>query len=183
MNQESILIGLIALAAGIFVTRLILKSSTVQRDKYDNLKDDLASTRNELDTKFAVEKELRKTIDDINSKVVKDQEIHRTQENNLASLRATISSLQERFSEERSTNLKQQENIGASNDRILFLKSELAKVEVEKNALEQKVGKQFEEFEESRKKSLFEFENIANKLFDEKTTKFSKQSIENIEQL
>jgi DNA recombination protein RmuC len=183
MNQESILIGLIALAAGIFVTRLILKSSTVQRDKYDNLKDDLASTRNELDTKFAVEKELRKTIDDINSKVVKDQEIHRTQENNLASLRATISSLQERFSEERSTNLKQQENIGASNDRILFLKSELAKVEVEKTALEQKVGKQFEEFEESRKKSLFEFENIANKLFDEKTTKFSKQSIENIEQL
>ena len=49
--------------------------------------------------------------------------------------------------------------------------------------MQEKLDKQNTDFESQRQKSLLEFEKIANKLFDEKSSKFSQTSKEKIEQL
>ena len=183
MTQETIIVGIISLLVGIIITYLLVKSSTVSREKFDTLKGNLAVTKNDLDTKIALEKELRDTTNQLHLKLNNEQETNKKQENNLAVLSATIQSLRERFLEEKETNKSQQKNIEKSNNRILDLKSELSKIETVKSSMEEKINQQSKEFEESHKKQLTEFENIANKLFDEKTTKFSRDSRQNIELL
>ena len=186
MEQETILhiiIGVIAFLIGLVIMYLITKSSTVKRDQYDIIKDNLSSTKNELDTKIALEQELRQSILNLNQQLSNEKQLNADQQNELVSLKSSIHSLQTRMDDEKEINAKQQESINRSNQEILHLKSELSKVETIKSSLEEKIDKQSVEFEESRKKSLTEFENIANRLFDEKTSKFSKQSKENIEQL
>ena len=183
MNQELLIVGIIALAVGAIITYLILKSSMVNRNKFDELKDNFAATKNELDTKVALENELRNSVSEMTTELSSEREKNKDQERNIAELNASMKNLQEKVSEEKETNKQQQESIEHSTREILRLKTELSKVETLKTSLEEKINKQSEEFEEARKKSLTEFENIANKLFDEKTSKFSKQSKENIEQL
>ena len=46
MNQELLIVGIIALAVGAIITYLILKSSMVNRNKFDELKDNFAATKN-----------------------------------------------------------------------------------------------------------------------------------------
>lgn len=186
MNQEMITIiavGVIALILGVIITYLILKSSTIPRDKFDALKDNFASTKNELDTKNALENELRNSIRELTTELNSQREKNQNQERNIAELNALTKNLQEKINEEKETNKSQQLNIEQSNRQILQLKTDLSKTETLKTNLEEKINDKSKEFEEARKKSLAEFENIANKLFDEKTSKFSKQSKENIEQL
>jgi len=186
MNQEiliPLIIGIVAAVIAALITYLIIKSSTVKRDLYDELKDNFAANQNELDTKIALEKELRSAMDQLNNKLINEQDINKSQENDIAGLRAEMYNVKERFAEEKTTNEKQQTAIENSRQQIGFLKTELSKIELVKNALDEKINEQSVEFEEARKKSLIEFENIANKLFEEKTNKFSKQSKENIEQL
>ena len=165
MTQETIIVGIISLLVGIIITYLLVKSSTVSREKFDTLKDNLAVTKNDLDTKIALEKELRDTTNQLHLKLNNEQETNKKQENNLAALNAKIQSLRERFLEEKETNKSQQKNIEKSNNRILDLKSELSKIETVKSSMEEKINQQSKEFEESHKKQVTEFENIANKLW------------------
>lgn len=186
MDQELttlITVGAIALLAGFFISYLLLKASMIKRNKFDELKDRNAIIKNELDTKIALENELRNVITETKSSLDNEKDLNRSQEKQIATLQATVYNLQERASENKEINYKQQQDINKGNSQILELKSELSKVETIKSALEEKINQQFKEFEISRKKSLIEFENIANKLFDEKTSRFSKESKENIEQI
>jgi DNA recombination protein RmuC len=179
----NVIVGIVALVLGVIITYLILKSSTISRNKFDELKDKFASTKNELDTKNAVESELRNSLKDIITELNTEREKNRNQERTIAELNASTKNLLEKVNEEKETNKTQQQKIELSNRQMIELKTELSKVETLKANLEEKINEQSKEFEESRKKSLTEFENIANKLFEEKTSNFSKQSKENIELL
>lgn len=186
MNQEILIPLVVSIAAAIIaalITYLILKSVTVKRTQYDELKNNFTTTLNKLDTKIALEKELRNTVDQLGNQLINEQDINRNQESDIAALRANMHSVQARFEEEKTTNQEQQTAIENSRQQIGYLKTELSKIELIKEALDEKINQQSVEFEEARKKSLIEFENIANKLFDEKNDKFTKQSKENIEQL
>jgi len=178
-----IIVVLTALVLGAVITYLILKALMVNRTVYDELKDKLAITKNELDTKKALEQTLQIEVNKLNKNLLNEHNLNTQQQNQLATLKAKLDSLYERANEEKVINQKQQENIEKSNNQILLLKAELSKVETIKISLEEKINDQTKEFEASRKKSLIEFENIANRLFEEKTTKFSKESTINIEKL
>ncbi|MEL6390206.1 MAG: DNA recombination protein RmuC, partial [Bacteroidota bacterium] len=126
---------------------------------------------------------MRTRLQNLSSQLDGERETNRKQQQSISALHASSQLLEERVKEERETNLSQQQNIDYGNQQILHLRAELSKVETIKSSLEEKIQQQSVEFEAARQKSLLEFENIANRLFEEKSNVFTKRSKENIEQL
>ncbi len=187
MNQEIvtyiIIVGLIALAFGAGIMYLVLKSSTINRKRYDEIKDDFTIAKNELEAKIALEKELRLSVEQLHADLKDEREKSNHHEKHVAELNITLQNAQQRLEEEDQAKQQQQKHIEENHQEILALKTNISKLETVKANLEEKISQQNDDFEVMRKKSLTEFENIANKLFDEKTAKFSQQSKENIEQI
>ncbi|MBT8263618.1 MAG: DNA recombination protein RmuC [Bacteroidia bacterium] len=84
--------------------------------------------------------------------------------------------LQERFQ----NILNEREDIRKQKD---FLNSELVKRNTEFDNLEKENRKQQQEVEKLQEKFTKEFENLANKILDEKSSKFTRQNKENLELL
>ena len=88
--------------------------------------------------------------------------------------------------EERSLILEQdksnlEKNLNSERQKVLELNSKLSSLQSDYSNLQQKLAEQKAEVEELQQKFTKEFENLANKIFDEKTTKFSEQSKNNLE--
>ena len=67
--------------------------------------------------------------------------------------------------------------------KVLELNTSLASIQSDYNNLQNKLNEQKEEIEQLQKKFSTEFENLANKIFEEKTTKFSEQSKTNLAEI
>jgi len=61
-------------------------------------------------------------------------------------------------------------------DKSYYLNSELSSLKADYTNLQQKLDENKAEVEQLQEKFTKEFENLANKIFDEKTSKFSEQS-------
>jgi len=85
---------------------------------------------------------------------------------------------QERLQERFQNVLNEREQIRKEKD---FLNSELVRRNTEFDNLEKKNREQREEVEKLQEKFTKEFENLANKILDEKSSKFTKQNKENLE--
>ena len=83
--------------------------------------------------------------------------------------------------EERNRLIEEQNNeneslINAEREKVLQLSSDLSSLKSDYDNLQQKLVEQKAEVEQLQEKFTKEFENLANKIFEEKTTKFSEQS-------
>jgi flagellar motility protein MotE (MotC chaperone) len=139
MNQDLItflFVALIALVLGIILSYLFLKSTMVNRNSLDEIKDKYAAAKNELDTKIALEKELRESVTKTVNELQQEREKNKEQEKDIAQLNENLNSLNTRVDEEKETNRKQQEYTENSSREILTLKTELSKVETIKSILE-----------------------------------------------
>ena len=67
--------------------------------------------------------------------------------------------------------------------KVIDLNSSLASIQSDYNNLQNKLNEQKTEIEQLQKKFTTEFENLANKIFEEKTTKFSEQSKNNLQEI
>jgi len=67
--------------------------------------------------------------------------------------------------------------------KVIELNTSLASIQSDYNNLQNKLNEQKEEIEQLQKRFTTEFENLANKIFDEKTTKFSEQSKNNLAEI
>ncbi len=85
---------------------------------------------------------------------------------------------QERLHERFQNVLNEREEIRKQKD---FLNSELVRRNTEFDGLEKENRKQMAEVEKLQEKFTKEFENLANKILDEKSSKFTKQNKENLE--
>src|SRR5690606_39559665 len=63
------------------------------------------------------------------------------------------------------------------------LNSSYSSLQADYNNLQNKLAEQKEEIEQLQKKFTTEFENLANKIFEEKTSKFSEQSKTNLAEI
>jgi DNA recombination protein RmuC len=68
-------------------------------------------------------------------------------------------------------------------DTEIDLNRKLSGVSTENENLEKRLGEQKEEVETLQKKFTLEFENLANKIFEEKSSKFTQQNKDNIDQI
>jgi DNA recombination protein RmuC len=80
-------------------------------------------------------------------------------------------------------NAELKSRINIEQQKVLDLNSKLSSLQSEYNNLQQKLVEQKAEVEELQQRFVKEFENLANKIFEEKTTKFSEQSKANLSEI
>ena len=90
--------------------------------------------------------------------------------------------------EERSKILQQDKNeieteLNIERQKVLDLSSKLSSLQSDYANLRQKLDEQKDEIEQLQEKFKETFENLANKIFEEKTTKFSEQSKANLSEI
>lgn len=83
--------------------------------------------------------------------------------------------------EKEKTNIEN--NLNAERQKVLELNSKLASLQSDYTNLQTKLSEQKAEVEELQQKFTKEFENLANKIFKEKSDEFSKQSKTNLQEI
>jgi DNA recombination protein RmuC len=78
---------------------------------------------------------------------------------------------------------QKEEELRAERDKSTSLDKELAGLKAEYDALQSKLNEQKGELEQMQEQLKVQFENLANKILDEKAEKFTKQNRENLDQL
>jgi DNA recombination protein RmuC len=78
---------------------------------------------------------------------------------------------------------KSENDLSAERDKVLKLNSELSSLNSDYRNLQEKLAEQKSEIEELQNKFVKEFENLANKILDEKSSKFTLQNKENLDQI
>ncbi len=183
MNLTTLIVILVSFVVGGLITYFLTTPRMESRKKVEKLKDEFSTVKNELKTKEAIENELRSLLNTSNRELDKIRDDNQSKNNTIAQLSSKVEQQIERLEEEKAKNVSLEKKIENNKQNFLLLKTNLSKVETQNENLQEKLNKQSVEFEDIRKKSLTEFENIANKLFEEKTIRFSKQSKEDIELL
>lgn len=91
-------------------------------------------------------------------------------------------------SEERSSLLqkeieKTENELSTEREKVLKLNSELSSSKTELSNLHKRLDEERQEIEELQVKFTKEFENLANKILEEKSVKFTEQNMENLDQI
>ncbi|MGA9295429.1 MAG: DNA recombination protein RmuC [Ignavibacteriaceae bacterium] len=86
-----------------------------------------------------------------------------------------------RIFEEQNQNLSAELN--AEREKVLELNSALSSLKADYNNLQKTLSEQKEETEKLQEKFAAEFENLANKILEEKSSKFTLQNKENLDQI
>lgn len=102
---------------------------------------------------------------------------------NISELTATNNSITENVTKQNETNNKQIKQIEEQTKKLTDLTGEVSKLSANNSALTDKLTTQKTEVEELQKTAHLQFEKIANKLFDEKSEKFTETNKTNIETL
>ncbi|MFW5892089.1 MAG: DNA recombination protein RmuC [Bacteroidota bacterium] len=115
----------------------------------------------------------QKQIHDIENQSVK----------NLASLNAQLEFNRESLKEKEKDRIQLKNEFAQLSEDYQSATNELAKLRAENKTLEEKLKTQKQEIEELGKKFNTEFENIANRIFEEKSTRFAFQNKENLQNI
>lgn len=101
----------------------------------------------------------------------------------ISELTATNNSITENVTKQNETNNKQLKQIEEQTKKLTDLTGEVSKLSANNSALTDKLTTQKTEVEELQKTAHLQFEKIANKLFEEKSEKFTETNKTNIETL
>ena len=101
----------------------------------------------------------------------------------IAELTANNKSLFENLSKQNETNEKQTKQIEELNTKLTEYVSQISKLTANNTSLGEKLASQKTETEELQKTAHLQFEKIANKLFEEKSAKFTETNKTNIDTL
>jgi len=129
-------------------------------------------------------------IAEIEQQLANEKEINGLQLNEInnhkqkmAELSANNKSLVENLSKQNETNEKQTNQIEELNIKLIEYISQLSKLTANNTFLTEKLASQKTEVEELQKTAHLQFEKIANKLFEEKSAKFTETNKTNIDTL
>ncbi|MBL0121053.1 MAG: DNA recombination protein RmuC [Saprospiraceae bacterium] len=183
IDQNTVLLCLSFLLFGANNHLFLVKASHVPRADFNTERDkSLLSANEQLNLKTRMEEQ---NIQLIKASEIfsNEQQITRQQQNRISELSARQESNLENLAIQSQTIHKQQELLEENQQQLNKLLSEISKLEAYNDGLHEKLETNKSEVEEIRKKSLLEFESVANKLLEEKTAKFSLSNKESMEQI
>ncbi len=99
------------------------------------------------------------------------------------SLRVNNGKLGERIKILEDDKINLQSELKIEREKIVKLTSENSSLKTDYSNLQQKLSEQKEEIEELQEKFIKEFENLANKIFEEKSAKFTEQNKEKLSEV
>ena len=184
MEMIYLLIGLFAgMILGAVILYFALKSSMVSRSSYDALNS--LSIKNQSDLENSHLK-----IQELNQIILKEKESNMLQQDLLDDLKnefskicAEYSSLQLQFQELKQINQSQSSQIETHilEKQTLFAKN--AELSAKNESLQQSLDTQKEEIVKLQEDSKLQFENLANKILEEKTEKFTALNQNNLKNI
>ena len=181
--EEIAFYSIILFAVGALITYLILNLVKVDKRKYEGLQRDLSLTQNDLDTQKALVSQFATDKTILDSNLRKEQLTNKEQENQITSLQVNLKHLTQQYGQERETNLQQQNELNSHKESIASLKEDRTRQDAQNSTLLEKLETQKDDILKMQKNSEKHFENIANRLLEEKTQRFSETNQKNMKQI
>ena len=191
--MESIIFIIVGLILGIVVGNLIGRnqSQRIHQTDKDNLQQKYASLeleytayRSTKETEITGFKEALtikiETITKLEQSLVEKQSEINIEKTKLATIVADLNASKNTLSEKEETISNQKVEIEKLQGKLNILHTDFATISAQKNALNDKLNIQHSEMEQLNQKFTVEFENIANKILDTKTQKFTDLNKENL---
>ncbi|AZB36425.1 MULTISPECIES: DNA recombination protein RmuC [Chryseobacterium] len=179
-----LIIGCIVGAAlGAIILYFALKSSTVSRSIYDELNFLHIKNKSDLENSTAKIQELNQHLNKEKELNIQQQDLLNDLKNEFAKLSAQHSSLNIQFQEQKQSALKQDFQIEAllTEKQDLFAKN--AELSAQNENLQKLLNTQKEEITKIQEESKLQFENLANKILEEKTEKFTTLNQNNLKNI
>jgi len=175
-TEELTVYALLLFLLGAVISFLVTRAISVSRK-------DFLKVQTELNSQNVLVEMLQGDKEKIQLKLSSEEETNKYQSKQLSDLTARFEILSQNNSAEKVTNEKQQHSIEQQRSEINQLHQQLATFTANNQALLEKLEKQEEDIIAGRKAQELHFEKVANRLLEEKASKFSQTNKENIEQI
>ncbi|MCW1963347.1 DNA recombination protein RmuC [Chryseobacterium viscerum] len=184
MEMLYLIIGLIAGGIlGAVILYFALKSSMVSRSVYDALNTLSIKTQSDLENSNLKIQELHQNISKEREANILQQDLLDDLKNEFSKISAEYSSLNIQFQELKQINLKHTSQIETHilEKQTLFAKN--SELSAKNEGLQQSLDTQKEEIIKIQEDSKLQFENLANKILEEKTEKFTTLNQNNLKNI
>lgn len=181
METTSLIIGLVFGALiGALILYFALKSSSVARKDYDEINQNFIRSSSDLENS-------KQKISNLENSVLQEKETNLRQtevlnhlQNDIARINALNESQNQQISRQNEINNRQTlelKELQTEKQNLIALKSELS---AQNENLQKLLDSQKEEIEKMQEVAKVEFQNLANKILEEKTEKFTEQNQQNL---
>ncbi|MBO9694124.1 DNA recombination protein RmuC [Chryseobacterium sp.] len=184
MEMIYLIIGLIAGGIlGAVILYFVLKSSMVSRSSYDTLNSLSIKTQSDLENSNLKIQELLQNISKEKETNILQQDLLDDLKNEFSKISAEYSALNIQFQELKQINQKQTSQIETQilEKQTLFAKN--SELTAKNEGLQQSLDTQKEEIIKIQEDSKLQFENLANKILEEKTEKFTTLNQNNLKNI
>ncbi|PRB03359.1 DNA recombination protein RmuC [Chryseobacterium sp. MYb7] len=184
MEMIYLIIGLFAgIILGAVILYFALKSSMVSRNSYDTLNTLSIKTQSDLDNSNLKIQELNQTISKEKEANMLQQDLLDDLKNEFSKISAEYSSLNTQFQELKQTHQRQTSQIDTHilEKQTLFAKN--SELSAKNEGLQNSLDTQKEEIVKIQEDSKLQFENLANKILEEKTEKFTTLNQNNLKNI
>ena len=181
METTSLIIGLLFGAVlGAVILYFALKSSSVPRKDYDEINQNFIRSTSDLENS-------NQKISNLENSVLQEKETNSRQteilsqlQNDIARMKALNESQNQQINKQSEINDRQTlelKDLQTEKQNLIALKSELS---AQNENLQKLLDSQKEEIEKMQEVAKVEFQNLANKILEEKTEKFTEQNQQNL---
>lgn len=184
MEMTYLIIGcIVGGALGAIILYFALKSSTVSRSSYDELNFLHIKNKSDLENSNTKVQELGQNLSKEKELNIQQQDLLNDLKNEFARLSAQHSSLNSQFQEQKQLILKQDFQIEAliAEKQDFFAKN--SELSAQNDSLQKSLNTQKEEITKIQEESKLQFENLANKILEEKTEKFTTLNQNNLKNI
>ncbi|WP_077413570.1 DNA recombination protein RmuC [Chryseobacterium sp. JV274] len=184
MEMIYLIIGLIAGGVlGAVILYFALKSSMVSRSSYDSLNTLSIKTQSDLENSNLKIQEFHQNISKEKDANMQQQDLLDDLKNEFSKISAEYSSLNIQFQELKQINQRQNSQIETHilEKQTLFAKN--SELSAKNEGLQQSLDTQKEEIIKIQEDSKLQFENLANKILEEKTEKFTTLNQNNLKNI
>ncbi|MCQ9636494.1 DNA recombination protein RmuC [Chryseobacterium sp. WG23] len=184
MEMIYLIIGFIAGGLlGAVVLYFALKSSMVSRSSYDELNNLYIKNNSDLSNSGLKIQELGKEVEKEKEQHLLHQDLLNDLKNEFAKISAEYSSLNMQYQELKQLSIKQTSYI----DTLVLEKQDIfaknAELSAKNEGLQKSLATQKEEITKIQEESKLQFENLANKILEEKTEKFTTLNQNNLKNI
>lgn len=184
MEMTYLIIGcIVGGALGAIILYFALKSSTVSRSTFDELNFLHIKNKSDLENSNTKNQELNQQLNKEKELNIQQQDLLNDLKNEFARLSAQHSSLNNQFQDQKQLSLKQDFQIETliAEKQDFFAKN--AELSAQNESLQKSLNTQKEEITKIQDESKLQFENLANKILEEKTEKFTTLNQNNLKNI
>ena len=175
-----ILYIILAFILGVVLAYFILKSSSVSRKSYEELQQNFIKKDADFSNAESKILEILEQLKEEKNTNASQAEILTQLQNELAKISAENNAQNQKIAEQAELNQKQNaeiKDLQLEKNNLIAIKSELS---AQNENLQKLLDTQKEEIVKIQEEAKLQFENLANKILEEKTTKFTEQNQKNL---